>query len=862
MKPVYLEFCGVNSFSEKTEIDFNALISGGVFGIFGDTGSGKSTLLDCIHLALYGRTERSGNSGDYINYKSEGSYVTFDFEITTEGKRHAYRVHRERRRKNNTTKAALYERDEEGKLLALAEGTRDVDDALEKIIGLTFADFKMCIALPQGDFAALVQAPQSERVRLVSRLFDLEKYGERFSKAANEKYYAAEREVNLVKAKMEQYEEGETTLEDKESQIKAEKIALAEAEKIANEAEQAFNQATEKQKAKEAYEKLETSLQALTARLPAMQALQEKLEKIPFAKAVVKDADALENNRRETQNAKEKAEDAEKDLTLAESNLLQWKEKQEKENYDERIVQAAVNRDKVKGAAADIQAEKDAEKLYQDSVAEYRKLQKQCPADDFDGKMKTLEEELSTLGADESLLDYLKRNLKGVLTQDAYGEFRADLRDLAERHPTANEDIQGLLVKYTPSKTSAENLDIAQMNVAFKQIEQRKKILKEKIDEIKKNKEAFEFNERQKTFIIDQGKAYRAAWEAAKNKTAEIHALGELADLEEKLRLLQLAKQNLQRNIDTATDKVNALRTEQQTQKTLFIQGAQREEALLAELQKSLTENGFATADEARALLRGIEDAERAKEDCQKFFDEYSLTKLRYEQTDKAAFEGFDEETLTRTRVRKEESGALRDSLRKKIAYAEAEYNQLLEKRKKYAEFEKELKEKEKTQKLCDELRSLLGRNKFLEFIASEYLQEICVTASKTLLSLTSGRYFLQYDKEFKVGDNLDGGNLRAVKTLSGGETFLVSLSLALSLSAAICLKSLRPIEFFFLDEGFGTLDDKLVDTVMDVLTKLSKNFAVGLISHVEELKHRIENKLLVTGANEQHGSLVKMERF
>jgi exonuclease SbcC len=116
----------------------------------------------------------------------------------------------------------------------------------------------------------------------------------------------------------------------------------------------------------------------------------------------------------------------------------------------------------------------------------------------------------------------------------------------------------------------------------------------------------------------------------------------------------------------------------------------------------------------------------------------------------------------------------------------------------------------------------------------------------------------LQYDKDFKVGDNLDGGNLRAVRTLSGGETFLVSLSLALSLSAAICLKSLRPIEFFFLDEGFGTLDEKLVDTVMDVLNKLSKNFAVGLISHVEELKHRIDNKIVVTGANERHGSQVK----
>ncbi|MBQ5929338.1 MAG: SMC family ATPase, partial [Clostridia bacterium] len=110
--------------------------------------------------------------------------------------------------------------------------------------------------------------------------------------------------------------------------------------------------------------------------------------------------------------------------------------------------------------------------------------------------------------------------------------------------------------------------------------------------------------------------------------------------------------------------------------------------------------------------------------------------------------------------------------------------------------------------------------------------------------------------------DNLEGGIFRAARTLSGGETFLVSLSLALSLSGEICLRSRRSMEFFFLDEGFGTLDGKLVDTVMDVLTKLSKEFAVGLISHVEELKHRIENKILVTGANEHHGSQVKIENF
>ncbi|MDE6676732.1 MAG: AAA family ATPase, partial [Clostridia bacterium] len=58
MKPVYLELCGVNSFSERAEINFNNLLEYGIFGIFGDTGSGKSTILDCICFALYGRVSR------------------------------------------------------------------------------------------------------------------------------------------------------------------------------------------------------------------------------------------------------------------------------------------------------------------------------------------------------------------------------------------------------------------------------------------------------------------------------------------------------------------------------------------------------------------------------------------------------------------------------------------------------------------------------------------------------------------------------------------------------------------------------------------------------------------------------------
>ncbi|MBQ7642667.1 MAG: hypothetical protein IJS67_02075, partial [Clostridia bacterium] len=154
---------------------------------------------------------------------------------------------------------------------------------------------------------------------------------------------------------------------------------------------------------------------------------------------------------------------------------------------------------------------------------------------------------------------------------------------------------------------------------------------------------------------------------------------------------------------------------------------------------------------------------------------------------------------------------------------------------------------------------------KFIEFVAAEFLSDIAESARKTLLELSGGKYDVTYvdgldgKDGFFVVDNLNGGVRRSVSSLSGGETFLVSLSLALSLSSEIYRKSKRPMEFFFLDEGFGTLDGDLVDTVIGSLFKLrNDNFTIGLISHLQEMKNRIEAQIIVCAANQTKGSSVK----
>jgi len=180
----------------------------------------------------------------------------------------------------------------------------------------------------------------------------------------------------------------------------------------------------------------------------------------------------------------------------------------------------------------------------------------------------------------------------------------------------------------------------------------------------------------------------------------------------------------------------------------------------------------------------------------------------------------------------------------------------------------KEIRDKKKriehTISMLKELEKLFKGKKFVQFVASRRLKHVSLAASKTLMEISSGSYELSInaDGEFVIRDYKNGGIKRETSTLSGGELFLASLALALALSNQIQLTNDAPLELFFLDEGFGTLDDNLLEEVISALENLqSTRRAIGLISHVTEIKNRVPIKLMVEPAQMgKHGSKVHIE--
>ncbi|WP_100398673.1 AAA family ATPase [Bacillus sp. FJAT-44742] len=318
-----------------------------------------------------------------------------------------------------------------------------------------------------------------------------------------------------------------------------------------------------------------------------------------------------------------------------------------------------------------------------------------------------------------------------------------------------------------------------------------------------------------------------------------------------------------------ALNKAKSLLHQAENEKAAAEQACKDAEQRLAEAsakwEQHRKKTNFTSKEEVRAAVLGQDKRTEYENYIQNFYEkEKQFLHLINEYTEQLDNRTVSEKQLEETEAKVRETKSLVDQLREQSGAAQEVFRDITEKHKRYKECQKEIEKLGETYSKYHKLEKIFKGKAFVEFIAEEQLEQVSKAASERLHVLTRGRYAIEVDSSggFVIRDDSNGGVKRSVSTLSGGETFLTSLALALSLSASIQLRGEHPLEFFFLDEGFGTLDQELLETVISALEKLQADkLSVGVISHVPELKERLPRKLTVTPAESGgKGSTVSLE--
>lgn len=282
-------------------------------------------------------------------------------------------------------------------------------------------------------------------------------------------------------------------------------------------------------------------------------------------------------------------------------------------------------------------------------------------------------------------------------------------------------------------------------------------------------------------------------------------------------------------------------------------------------LQESIMAEGFKDRDEAAIFSISIGKIKELKELITQYENNvYKLKCIIDEVVKKIAGKEITNDEWQEIKLLKISKEAELKELTDNVVRIKTELKEI---KKKFLELKELIKGKEKLEhklSLLNDLDGLFKGKRFVEFVALHQLKYVSLEASKRLKEITSGMYGLEVDEEgkFIIRDYKNGGATRDASTLSGGETFLASLSLALALSAQIQLKGTAPLELFFLDEGFGTLDDDLLEIVMRSLERIHNDkLSVGIISHIDSIKNRVPVKLIIEPAEAGvSGSKVRIE--
>lgn len=864
MKPVKLILSAFGPYAGVTEIDFSLLGETGLFLIAGDTGAGKTTIFDAISFALYGeasggkeRRKSKSFRSDYASPKNE-TYVEFLFTHkgqTWKIRRNPEYVRPTRAGDGFTTQPSKAE------MICLETqeycgNLQEVRTRVQALLGLTQDQFAQTVMIAQGDFLKILNASSDVRKALFQKLFNTGLY-EAVSLRLKEMNGACDRERQQLddqiahachgiqpdedfaeRELLQQYcsdpKYAEALLDVLKRMIQQENQKKLQAQERKNDIDQQRLKVTGQQEQGKAlnrqfddHRKCSDGLAALLAHQSEVDELQRQLaqakkaQQLRPAKALVKSAEErLHSLCQDLRKAQQTQTEAQAKIPVAERQMNEAESRQGEANA--LLEQAHRLRDALPGVK-ELHRKKQEEKTLQTRLMTLTAQSRQADEAYTAAKESYFLNQAGLLAAALEpgkpcpVCGATEHPRPAVLTHTAV------TRETLERAEKTRQDAEKALHD-AESRLTATRVQISAA-------EERLALLQLRADDT-------ETSLTEKASAMEaQAQQYRDALEAARREHREL--TGQLEKSRGSLQSLCEQKE----------------KTEQEL--------AERQRRFAAELAAQ----GFAGVREFELSVRPDAEIVRLEErirqhDAQKQSLSDQIARLDQVLAGKAPVD------LAALESR---MGALHQ------AYRQADEEQKRAERKVYQhenalkEIQDACRQRKRRQERWAVIRELYdccsgktggtrrAKLTFEAYVQQYYFKQVVAAANKRLTRLTEGMFILRCkeeaaDRVHQSGLDLDvldrgTGQWRDVSTLSGGESFLASLALALGLSDVVQGQSgAVRLESMFIDEGFGTLDENALRNSLQVLQELAGGKRlVGIISHVHDLEERIEKQIVVS---------------
>ena len=908
MRPITLTMSAFGPYAAKTVIELDKLGTNGLYLITGDTGAGKTTIFDAITYALYG--EASGNTRDVNMFRSkyaEPSTPT-EVELTFAYAQKIYTVKRNPEYDRPKARGEGYTTEKANAELHYPDGRvvtrlKEVNKAIVDIMGIDRSQFTQIAMIAQGNFLKLLLASTEDRKKIFQKIFRTQCYyqlQERLKQQTGElaKEYekiggsirqyingiachpddvlmlevgkakkgelknteAVQLVEKLIKqdAAAQQKVLGEIEKLDKQKEAIAAQLAVAENRKTTEEKQEKAkeNLALENQRLK----RLETEKNEAAAHQPEVQKAVEAIAKL---KAQLPEYAEMQNKQIErtglqkalgdlAQKIKKEEETAEK---LARS-ITEFKAEQASlQNAGASQATQKAEKDRLAEQQKDLETLKKEYAAYQKLEAQLKKAQADYAQKSEDSGQKRAEYEHKN----KLYLDAQAGILAETLTE---GVPCPVCGSLEHPHPAQKPENAPTKQELEICKAKAEEAEKATQEASSKasncigQVDTSRETLQAHGQKLL-GTDAVEEMER---LCREKQQQTAAALQKAEQQLKEIEK-----QLGRKAALDQLIPQK-EEELDQCKNRRGSYET-QQAGDGAKLQAAEKR---LKELEEKLSYPSEAEANQALQQLRkqkeawekAIQETQKAHDECAKNLAALKGTLEGYQKT-LQGMEKVDVQAVLAAQTEADQQKAAWQAQKGEISDRLAVNGPILENlQPKISQMEETEKRLQCVQALSDTANGRLsGKEKIMleTYIQMTFFDRIIRRANVRLMVMSGGQYELkrrvnaennrsQAGLELDVIDHYNGSE-RSVKTLSGGESFKASLALALGLSDEIQSSAggIR-LDTMFVDEGFGSLDEESLEQAVNALVGLTQgNRLVGIISHVSELKNRIDKQIVVT---------------